>query len=134
MLLVTRVRSTFKVKVSLPCGLARGLVMFPLTGEKRLAGRLVLVCSLREKSSLLITFILVLRFSFSFKLWVKCRRRDAELSENSWLISATAAFTSTSIMDKSCDSRFRLPGGMFVDMFHFAAAEICVGKKAQHGQ
>ncbi|KAG7230355.1 hypothetical protein INR49_024459 [Caranx melampygus] len=26
-------------------------------------------------------------------------------------------------MDRSCDSRFRLPGGMSVDMFHSAAAE-----------
>jgi len=99
-----------------PCVLARGLGAFPLIGEKRLAGRLVLVCSRREKSSLLVTFILNLRASFSFRLCVRCRRRDPEPSENSWLISTTAAFTSTSIMDRSWASRFRLPGAMAVDM------------------
>lgn len=127
-------RVRYFVKYSLPCGLARGLGRFPLTGEKRLAGRFVLVCSLRENSSLLISFILILRASFSFRLWVKCRRRDAELSENNWLISATAAFTNTSIMDKSWDSRFRLPGGMFADMFHFAADEKYVGKKKKEAR
>ncbi len=118
-----------KWKYSLPCSLARGLGRFPLLGEKRLAGRLFLVCSRREKSSLLITFILTLRASFSFRLWVRCSRRDAELSEKSWLISVTAAFTSTSIMDKSWDSRFRLPGAMSADMFRFAAAENRVEKQ-----
>ena len=97
-------------------------------GEKRLAGRLVLVCSRRENSSLLITFILILRVSFSFRLWLRCMRRDVELSENSWLISVTAAFTSTSMMDRSWDSRFRLPGGMSVDMFH---SRVC-WENAQH--
>lgn len=112
----------------IPCDLARGLGILPLRSreEKRLAGRFVLVCSFKENSSLLITFILILRFSFSFRLWVKCRRRVSELSENNWMISATAAFTSTFIMDKSCDSMFMLPPGMFVDMFWFDAAENCV--------
>lgn len=64
--------------------------------------------------------ILVLMASFSLRLWVSCMQRDAEFSEKSWLISDTAVFTNTSIMDRSWDSRLMLPGGMSVDMFHFA--------------
>lgn len=45
--------------------------------------------------------ILVLRVSFSLRLWDSCTHRDAEFSEKSCLISVTAVLTNTSIMDRS---------------------------------
>lgn len=98
-------------------GLVRGLGVLDLCSPKRLEGLAALLCSFREKSSLLMSFSLVRRPSFSRRLWVKCRRSVDELSENSWLISDTAAFTSTSIMDKICDSRFTPPAGKLTAIF-----------------
>ena len=89
-----------------PSGLVRGRQMMARARAKRLAARdaFDLVWSRKENSSLLITFILVFIASFSFRLRVICKRRVAEPSENSWLISHTAALTSAFIMGESCSS------------------------------
>ncbi|KAK0153760.1 hypothetical protein N1851_004165 [Merluccius polli] len=98
-----------RVDSPFPSGLLRGLEMLARARAKRLAARdaLDLVWSRRENSSLLITFILVLSAS----------RRAADPSENSWLISETAAFASTSMMDESCSSKVEPHGDMFIGMF-----------------
>ena len=79
-----------------------------------------LVWSRKENSSLLINFILVLSALFSFRLRVICKRRVAEPSENSWLISDTAAFARTSIMGKSCSSKVEPHADMFMTIFYSA--------------
>ena len=85
---------------------------------KRLAAQdaFDLVWIRKENSVLLITVIL--SAWFSFRLRVICNRRVAEPSENSWLISDTAAFASTSIMDESCSSKVGPHGDIFINIFY----------------
>ena len=103
-----------------PSGSVFGRQMLARVRAKRLATRdaVDLFWSRRENSSLLITFILVLSTSFSFRLRVICKRRVADPSENSWLISDTAAFASASIMYESFSSKVEPHGDMFINKFY----------------